>query len=313
MRTKQQVKEDNATILAAGVAFYLLLALPPALVAVLSVYGIVSDPADVTDTVERFEAALPQGAQDLIEAQLKSASTSSPGRLGISLIIAVLVALLSASKGAKSLVEAINVAYDEPETRGFLRLRLLALAFTVGGVALILIGLTVITLIPTLTDPLGSGGQLAASIIRWPLLAVAMVAALAVLFRFGPDRDDPRWAWVTPGAIFAAVAWVLGSLAFALFADKFGTFNEIYGTLGAVVALLLWLYITAYVIIIAAEVNAELERQTYEDTTRGAEKPLGRRGAFAADTVGPTADATKAAKGTPTKRAADQVGPDGTR
>jgi membrane protein len=138
-----------------------------------------------------------------------------------------------------------------------------------------------------------------------------MVVALAFLFRYGPDRDDPRWGWVTPGAVFAAIAWVLGSLAFAVFADRFSTFNEAYGTLGAVVVLLLWLYITALVIIIAAEVNAELERQTYEDTTEGTDKPLGRRGAFAADTVGPTAEATKAAKGTPTKRAADPVGPDG--
>ncbi len=311
MRTKQQMKEDNASILAAGVAFYLLLALPPSLVAVLSVYGIVSDPADVQDQVDRFDAALPKGAQRLIDAQLESAASTSNGRLGVGLVIAILIALLSASKGAKSLVDAINVAYDERETRGFVRLRLLALAFTVGGVALILTGLAVITLVPTLTDPFGSGGQLLASVVRWPLLAMAMVVALAALFRYGPDRDDPRWAWVTPGAVFAAVAWVLGSLVFALLADKFGTFNETYGTLGAVAVMLLWLYITALVIIVAAEINAELERQTYEDTTEGHEEPLGDRGAFAADTVGATAEATKAAKDTPEKRAPDPVAFDG--
>ena len=287
LRTKQQVKHDNITILAAGVAFYLLLALAPATVAILAIYGLVADPSGVAEDINQFGATLPADARQLMTDQLRTAASSSGGKLGFGLVIGLVAAVLGASKGARSMIEAVNVAFDEEETRGFVKLRVLALTFTLGFIVMMLVGLGAITILPAIGDRLGSGGRLAASVLRWPVLAVVALAALAALYRWAPDRDDARWRWVTPGALVAAVLWLLGSALFTIYADHFGSFGKTYGALGAVVVLMLWLFLTAVVILIGAEVNAESERQTRRDTTEGEARPLGRRRAYAADTVGP--------------------------
>ncbi len=288
-RTKQQVKEDNVTILAAGVAFYLLLALAPAMVAVLAIYGLVADPAEVAKDIDQFGATLPADARELLTDQLQSAATSSDGKLGFGLLIGLVAAVLGASKGARSMIEAVNVAFDEDETRGFVRLRLLALAFTLGFIVVMLVALGAMTLLPAIGDQLGDGGRLAASVLRWPVLTLVALVALAAIYRYAPARDEPRWRWVTPGALVAAVLWLIGSALFTLYADHFGSFGKTYGTLGAVVVLMLWLFLTAAVVLVGAEVNAEAERQTRRDTTDGPSQPLGQRQAYAADTVGPDA------------------------
>jgi membrane protein len=269
------------------VAFYLLLALAPALVVVLAVYGLVSDPADVGSHMDDLAAALPSDVRDLLDEQLRTAAGASQSKLGVGLVIGIVAAVLGASKGARSLIEAVNVAYDEQETRGFLRLRLLALAMTLGGLVIIVVALLGLTVVPTLGERLGGGGRLVASIVRWPILALLMAAALAVLYRYAPDRDDARWEWVSPGALAAVVIWLVGSVGFTVYADQFGSFGETYGALGAVVVLMLWLFLTALAVLVGAEINGESERQTYADTTEGKEQPLGRRDAYAADTVGP--------------------------
>lgn len=268
-RTKAEAKSDNLPLLAAGVAFYALLSLVPALAAMVSIYGLVADPADIDRQVSDALAAAPAEVRDLVSQQLESVTSQSGGGLGLTVVISVLLALWSASSGMKHLMTAINVAYDEDETRGFLALRLRALALTVGAILFAVVAVGVITVVP----------------LAFPLLAVGVVAGLAVLYRYAPDRDEPKWSWTAPGTIVAAVGWVIASLLFSLYTSTMGSYAETYGALGAVVVLMLWLMITAAMIVVGAEVNAEAERETAEDTTKGPDRPLGTRDAYAADTV----------------------------
>lgn len=268
-RTKAEAKSDNLPLLAAGVAFYALLSLVPALAAMVSIYGLVADPADIDRQVSDALAAAPAEVRDLVSQQLESVTSQSGGGLGLTVVVSVLLALWSASSGMKHLMTAINVAYDEDETRGFLALRLRALALTVGAILFAVVAVGVITVVP----------------LAFPLLAVGVVAGLAVLYRYAPDRDEPKWSWTAPGTIVAAVGWVIASLLFSLYTSTMGSYAETYGALGAVVVLMLWLMITAAMIVVGAEVNAEAERETAEDTTKGPDRPLGTRDAYAADTV----------------------------
>ncbi len=268
-RTRAESKHDNLPLLAAGVAFFALLSLVPALAAVVSIYGLVADPADVDRQVGDALAAAPAEVRELVAQQLEAVTGQSEGGLGITAVVSIVLALWSASSGMKHLMSAINVAYGEEEGRGFLALRLRALLLTVGAIAFAVVAIGVITVVP----------------LALPVLALGAVAGLAILYRFAPDRDDPRWSWTTPGTIIAAVGWLLGSLLFSLYTSVSGSYAETYGALGSVVVLMLWLMLTAAVIIVGAEVNAEAERQTVRDTTVGPEKPLGTRDAYAADTV----------------------------
>ncbi len=288
LRVKDQVKEDHVSVLAAGVAFYLMLSLFPFAIAAVSLYGLLADPTSVTELVDQFRGALPASVATLMEEQLRAIAESSKGSLTFGLVGAVLVALWSASKGARSLIEATNVAFDERETRGFLRLRGLALLFTLAFLVVIVAAVAVIAVLHALLDHLGAVGRWTFAILRWPLLGGIAIAGLATLYRFAPDRDNPRWRWVSLGALVGTVVWLAGSALFALYANQFGSFNETYGTLSAVVVLLLWLFLTAYAILLGAEINAETEHQTARDSTEGPERPMGERGAHAADTLGDT-------------------------
>jgi membrane protein len=261
VRTKDQVRSDNVTMLAAGIAFYLMLALVPTLAAAVSLYGLIADPADVGEQIEEFGAAMPRDAEQLLEEQLETITSGSSTGLGLGFVVALVIALWSASKGTKAMIDATNAAFDEEETRGFLRLRLLALALTAGGILVVVGALALISIFPRIAGEEGSTGRLIASLVRWPLLAVVMMVALAVLYRIAPDRADPHWQWVSPGAIVATLLWVAGSGLFAIYADRFGNFNETYGSLGAVVVLMLWLFLSGFVVVLGAELNAEAERQ----------------------------------------------------
>lgn len=287
-RTVKQLKSDNVPIIAAGVAFYWFLALLPALAAVISVYGIVADPNDVARQLDSFLGALPRDAADFIRSQVEEITGSSTGGLGIGVAVSVLAALWSASKGMQALVTALNVAYDEEETRRFLKLRGLALALTLGLTAAAAVLVGGMAVLGSVAEDLGTGGDIAVTVLRWPVLAAVLVLLLAALYRYAPDRDRPRWRWVTPGAGTAVALWVAGSVLFSVYVNNFGSYNETYGTLAAIVVLLLWLYLSAYVIVLGAELDAEAERQTAEDTTVGPSRPLGARDAYAADTVAST-------------------------
>jgi membrane protein len=288
LRVKREIKQDDVPLLAAGVAFFALLALVPALVALVSVYGLVADPADIQRNVEDVLAAAPTEVRDLVQSQLSSIVDSSPQGLRLGALAGLVVALWSASSGMKHLIAAVNRAYDEDETRGFVRLRGLSLILTIGAVAGLLVALYALVVAPNSISDEGSMGLLRTTllVVRWPLLAIAAMVGLAVIYRYAPDRAEPRWNWVSIGAVFATLVWLAASVGFSIYSANFGRYNETYGALGAVVVMMLWLYISAYAAVAGAELNAEMERQTVRDTTTGRPEAMGRREAYAADTLG---------------------------
>ena len=284
-RAFKESSADNVPILAAGVAFFGFLAIFPAIIAAITLYGIFADPQTVAAQVRDLSAALPEQAQPILADQLQSVASTSGGALGFGLVVSLLAAVWSASSGTGNLLKAINIAYDEDESRGFLKVRGIALALTLGAIVFVLLTLTLVAVVPVVLNvlPLGPVGTVLAQVLRWVLLVALVVAALAVTYRIAPDRDQPRFSWVTTGSLVATVLWIIGSIAFSLYVNNFGSYNKTYGAIAGVVVLMLWLYLTSYIVLLGAEVNAESERQTRADTTRGASAPMGERGAAAAD------------------------------
>lgn len=283
-RVMTGLREDNVSLSAAGVAFFGFLALIPALAAVLSIYGIVADPQEAARRMEDLFGALPSEARGLLTQQVRSIAESSSGALSITLVVSVLVSVWSASSGIAHLVDAVNSVYDEHDDRTFVARRGLALLLTLGATVAVVATIFAITVLPgILADVLpGALGWLVTAA-TWALIGVLFVVGLAVLFRVGPDRDSPEWRWVTPGALVALAAWVVGSAVFSIYVSHFGSYGETYGSLGAVVVLLLWLFLSAFVVLLAGEINAEMEHQTAQDTTVGADRRMGSRDAQMAD------------------------------
>lgn len=284
-RTFQQVKSDNVPVVAGGVAYYSFLALVPALAAVISIYGLVAEPADVGRQLRSLFAALPTDAANLLREQVRTITAANAGGLGAAAAIGILGSLWSATRGMQALVAALNIAYDEEETRKGLRLKARTITMTVASALVVTLVVGGMVAVGAAADALPTAAGWTLSALRWPVLFGLLVLGLAVLYRYGPDRDEPAWRWVTPGAALAALLLVAGSFVFAVYVDNFGSYSKTYGSLGAIVVLLLWLNLTAYVVVVGAELDSELERQTAEDTTKGPEQPLGERQAFAADTV----------------------------
>ncbi len=288
VRVRAESKNDHVVLLSAGVALFGLLALVPALIALMSIYGLVADPDTIDEQLVDALSAAPVEVRDLVSQQVRDIGDASSGAV-VAVIGGLLLALWSASAGIKNLIEAINIAYDEKETRGFLKLRARSLAFTLGAIVFLVVAFAAIALLPSLlgASDLGTVGRAIVNVLRFVVLFAGALLGLAVLYRYAPDRHQPKWSWATPGAVFAAVVWVIGSLLFSLYTANFGRYNETYGALGAIVIMILWLLLSALVVILGAELNCELERQTVRDSTTGAEQPLGSRHAYAADTVGP--------------------------
>jgi membrane protein len=292
LRTKAETKQDRVNLVSAGVAFYALLAAVPALVAVVSIYGLVANPSTIDRQMNSWLGTAPREVRELLRTQLQSITENARTQAGIGVVVGIVLALWSASSGMGHLVDAINLAYDEDDDRGFIRSKGLALLFTLGAVVFVLFAIGMITILPSVLADAGVGsiGRLVVSIARWVLLLFGMMAALAVLYRYAPDRDDARWRWITPGAVVATVLWIIASALFAFYTANFAKYNQTYGSLGVVVVVMLWLFITAMCVLIGAELNCEAERQTMRDSTRGPERPMGEREATAADTLGPTSD-----------------------
>ena len=289
-RVAKEVKADNVPLLSAGVAFFALLALFPALVAVVSIYGLVADPSEVTAQVRDLTTALPPEARTLIVDQVGEIAGKTSSALGTSAVVGIALALWSASSGMRWLLSALSLAYDETEGRRFVRLRGTALVLTVAAATAFVANLVLLTASGALARWLGLGrtGELVVGAVRWPVLAVLIGAGLAVLYRFGPDRDQPRWRWVTWGSGIATAVAVLASIGLAAYSALTEGLNKTYGSFVGVIVLMLWLMTTVFAILLGAEVNAEMEHQTARDTTAGPKEPLGQRGATVADEVAPS-------------------------
>jgi membrane protein len=295
----KEASVDQVPLLAAGVAFFGFLALFPGLIAFTLVWGLLADPAQISQQASSLLSALPPDARSLIEGQLQQLASAPAQSLGWGLVFTLLVALWSASGGVGNLVTAINIAYDEEKKRGFVKDKLIALALTVGAIVFMLVVVALVAGVPVVFDLLGFGGPLrvVAEVVRWVLLAVLVMVALAVLYRVAPDRDSPKFRWTSVGAIVATVLWLAASAAFSLYVTLFGNYAKTYGALAGVVVLLLWMWITNYAVLLGAEINAETEEQTVKDTTKGPDEPLGQRGAVKADSTPAAGGEPKDAKG----------------
>ncbi|ESX65716.1 ribonuclease [Mesorhizobium sp. LSHC420B00] len=292
-RVFAEVTEDRVMLIAAGAAFYLLLALFPALAAFVSIYGFVADPQTIAQHIAFLGGVLPSGGLDIIRSQLASLAAQKAGALSFGFIFGLAVALWSASNGIKTLFEAMNIAYEESEKRGFIHLNLLALGFTLGAI-LIGIGFIVsVGIVPAMLVLLNLGGWTEAlvRILRWPMMLIMVGVGITLIYRYGPSRERAKWQWATWGAFLAAVVWVAVSIGFSYYLENFANYNATYGALGAVIGLMMWTWISVIILVVGAELNSEMEHQTAKDTTTGAQQPMGARGATVADTLGESADA----------------------
>ena len=287
-RVKDELTADHVSVVSAGVAFFGLLAIFPAIGALMSIAGLIMDPSAIEAQLESAASALPQSAASILQEQARSVASNSGTGLGLAAIAGVLISLYGASKGMRTLMEGMNIAYDEEEERGFVKQYAVSFSLTLLLILGLLIALGFTVVVPALLGNLGLP-EIVVTLVewgRWPLLAMFTVLGLAVLYRFGPSREDPEWRWVSWGAVVATVLWILGSIAFSIYVRNFGSYNESYGALGGVIILLTWLWLSAYIVLLGAEINSEMEHQTKHDTTTGRDEPRGERGAVKADEVG---------------------------
>ncbi len=291
-RVIAESKADNLPLLAAGVAFYSVLALFPAMVALVSIYGLVADPAEVSRQLQDLSSAMPAEAADIIVGRMEDLAAAEDSSLGLSAVIGIAVALWSASSGMSWLMKALTLIYDEEETRTFVPLRGLALLLTFGATVGLVITLMLITGASSMAKWAGLGeiGQQVVSIARWPALGVVMIVGLALLYRYGPNRSTPQLRWASWGSAIGMLVWLVASAGFAVYVSVVGSNNESYGSLAGIIVLMLWLWLTCVAILLGAQINAELEHQTARDTTTGPDEPIGQRDAVVADSVGPTAE-----------------------
>ena len=286
---------DNMPIIAGGVAFFGFLAIFPSLLALISIYGLVASEEQAAAQVESFTAGLPESAQSLIRDQVAAITENTGGALTFSLIASLLAALWSSSGGVSNLVKAVNIAYDEVETRNFIKLRAISLALTLGAIVFVILTIGLIAVLPVVLDalPLGAVGTVLAQAGRWVALLLVVAGSLAVLYRVAPDRDAPRLRWVSLGSVVVTVVWALVSLGFTFYVNNFGSYDATYGAIAGVIVLMLWLYLTCYLVLLGAEINAEAEHQTARDTTGGDPQPMGDRDAVVADTLPAKAEPEK--------------------
>jgi len=235
---------------------------------------------------------VPGGAIDVAREQLTRVSSNGDRNLGLTFIVGLGVSLWSANAATKALFDTLNVVYGEQEKRGFFKLNAITLAFTVAGIVFVLLALAAIVVVPVALNylHLSNFADLLVRIGQWPAMLIAIALAISTIYRFGPSREAPKWRWITWGSAVATILWVMASALFSWYAANFGNFNETYGSLGAVIGFMTWLWISAIVILLGAELNAEMEHQTVRDTTTGSPRPIGARGAHMADTVGAAQD-----------------------
>jgi membrane protein len=288
LRVYNNISEHRVVALAAGTTFYSLLAIFPALAALVAIYGVFSDPATITAHLDTLSGFLPAGAIDVAKDQLTRAASKGRQALSLTFVAGLAVSLWSANAAMKSLFDTLNVIYDERERRGFVKLNIISLTFTIAAILFALIAIGAVVVLPIALKYVGLSNA-ADSLLRlgrWPALFVVIAFALSFVYRYGPSRETPRWRWITWGSALAGILWLAVSALFSWYTANFGNYNETYGSLGAVIGFMTWLWISAIAVLLGAELDAEMEHQTARDTTTGAPKPLGARAAKIANTVG---------------------------
>jgi len=287
-RTYEQVQEDRILSIAAGVVFYCLLALFPAVTALVSLYGLFAQSSTIQDHLAFLTTLMPAAAVTIIDEQIARVVSKGNTQLGVNFLVGLGIALWSANAGMKALIDALNIVYEEDEKRGFFKLNLVALAFMMGAILSLLLAIGAVVALPLLLDRIGLGHLtiLLMDYGRWPILTLGLIVGLAVLYRYGPSRREPKWTWVSVGSLIASVLWIAASAVLSLYLEKYAHYDATYGTLGTAIGLMIWMWMTTIVILLGAELNSEMEHQTAADTTEGDAKPLGARGATMADTVG---------------------------
>jgi len=298
-RVVKRLGSDNITLVSGGVAMYALLSVFPALAAIVSIYGLFASPAEAIQHMSAFSGVLPPGVWQIFSTQLQALASREQSTLSIGAAVGILIALWGARSAMSAFITATNVAYGEREKRSFFRQVLVSLVLTAAGVIGFLVMLVLGIAIPVALKIIGTTVwvQWLADVLQWVLLWLFAVVGLAFLYRYAPAREPARWAWVTWGSAIAASLWLGISALFAIYVRSFANYGKTYGALGGVIALLMWFYLSSLLIVLGAEINAEMERQTRKDTTEGAQAPMGERGAYAADTVGPSAGEMRHSRG----------------
>ena len=288
-RIYEDIGKHRLLLAAAGVTFYAMLAVVPAITALVSLYGLFAKASTINSHLSFIAGMMPASAYELISDQITRIASNNDGKLTLAFAIGLGVALWSANAGIKSIFDALNIVYDEDEKRNFIKLNLISLAFTLAAVVALLVAIGAVVALPLVLAYLGFVAEQQAGflpLLRWPALFILVMLGLALLYRFGPSRKDAEWRWVSVGSMFASFAWLAISALFSWYLSKFADYNATYGSLGAVIGLMMWIWLSVTVILIGAELNAEIEQQAARDTTVGRGKPLGARGAVMADTVG---------------------------
>ena len=256
------LQEDRVLLVAAGVTFYLFLALFPAIAAFVALYGLVLDPARLSAHADALQGTVPPAAAEVVTGQLQALSAQRSGSLGLGAVLGLLVALWSATGGTKAILEGLNIAHGLTESRTFLRLNLRALGFTLGLMALLVLMIGLLAVLPAVLAQvqLGQVGEILAIVLRWPVIGLVVAFALAVLYRWGPDRPPPPWRWPTWASAIAAIGWLIASALFAVYVGSIADFGASYGAMATPIAVLLWLWVSMIVVLMGAELDAELEQ-----------------------------------------------------
>lgn len=283
-RVKHQVKEDHVQIVSAGIAFYFFLALFPAMAAFVSLYSMWMDPSQIQEHLQSLQNIMPGKAHELLVGIIEPISQQSSQSLGWTGALSLLFTLYSANKGTAAIFKGVNIAYHEEDDRSFIKKNLTSLAMTLGYMIVGILSLGIIVLFPPLADQI-FGDSIAkwVGILRWVVILLLVVTTLSLTYKFAPDRENAKFRWLSWGAGTATILWLIGSLLFSYYVNNFSNYGETYGSFASVIILMLWLFLTAFIMLLGAEVNAEMEHETGRDTTVGEDEPMGQRGAFYAD------------------------------
>ncbi len=287
-RVLWSISENRILSTSGGVAFFALLAVFPGIAAIVSLYGLFADTSTISDHLTLLAGILPFGILQLVADQILVVAKQGNDTLGMAFIVGLLIALVSANSGIAALFDALNVVYNEREKRGFVRFYTTTFLFTLAGIVFVIVAIIGVVILPLVLQFLGlaNATEWLVAILRWPILLLTVGVSLGFIYRYGPSRRDARWRWVTWGSVVAAILWIAASMLFSWYVATFDSYNRAYGSLGAAIGFMVWLWISAVIVLLGGELNAEMEHQTSRDTTRGRAKPLGSRGAMMADHVG---------------------------